>query len=106
MKKFNLITCIVQRGRAEKITSAALKVGASGVTYHPGRGTGVRQTLGKLVSLIIPEKEIVLIVTKESQTDTVFDAIVKAGKLDKKGYGIIYTTKIERTVGFVDKFQV
>ena len=102
MENFNLITCIVQRGRAEKITSAALKVGATGVTYYHGRGTGVRQTLGKVSTLIIPEKEIVLLVVSEEQTDVVFSAIVKASKLDKKGNGIAYVTKIDRAVGFVE----
>jgi len=34
MKDLNLITCIVQRGRAEKVVDAALKAGAPGATYY------------------------------------------------------------------------
>ena len=61
MNNLNLITCIVQRGRAEKVVDAALKAGAPGATYYYGRGTGVRQKLGVLSKLIVPEKEIILI---------------------------------------------
>ena len=102
MKDLNLITCIVQRGRAEKVVDAALKAGAPGATYYYGRGTGVRQKLGVLSKLIVPEKEIILIVVKEKQTDAVFDAIIKVAKLDKKGQGFAYIHKIDRAIGFLD----
>ena len=105
MKDLNLITCIVQRGRAKKVVDAALKAGAPGATYYYGRGTGVRQKLGVISRLIVPEKEIILIVAKESQTDTVFDAIIKAGKLDKKGQGFAYIHKIDRAIGFLEDFS-
>ena len=81
MNELDLITCIVQRGKAEKVIDAALLAGAPGATYYYGRGTGVRQKLGVLSKLIVPEKEIILIVTKKNQTDAVFDAVIKAGKL-------------------------
>ena len=104
MKDLNLITCIVQRGRAEKVVDAALKAGAPGATYYYGRGTGVRQKLGVLSKLIVPEKEIILIVTKANQTDSVFDAVIKAGKLEKKGQGFAYIHKIDRAVGFLEEY--
>ena len=104
MNDLNLITCIVQRGRAEKVVDAALKAGAPGATYFYGRGTGVRQKLGVLSKLIVPEKEIIQIVTKATQTDTVFEAIIKAGKLDKKGQGFAYIHKIDRAVGFLEDY--
>jgi nitrogen regulatory protein P-II 1 len=104
MNDLNLITCIVQRGRAEKVVDAALKAGAPGATYFYGRGTGVRQKLGVLSKLIVPEKEIIQIVTKASQTDQVFEAIIKAGKLDKKGQGFAYIHKIDRAIGFLEDY--
>ena len=104
MNDLNLITCIVQRGRAEKVVDAALKAVAPVATYFYGRGTGVRQKLGVLSKLIVPEKEIIQIVTKATQTDTVFEAIIKAGKLDKKGQGFAYIHKIDRAVGFLEDY--
>ena len=105
MNELNLITCIVQRGKAENVIDAALMAGAPGATYYYGRGTGVRQKLGILSKLIVPEKEVILIVTKGGdQTEKVFDAIIKAGKLDKKGQGFAYIHKIDRAVGFLEDY--
>ena len=106
MNKLNLITCIVQRGKAETVVDAALKAGAPGATYYYGRGTGVRQKLGSvLAKLIVPEKEIILIVTKGDQTKTVFDAVIKAARLKSKGQGFAYIHKIERAIGFLDDYS-
>ena len=106
MNELNLITCIVQRGKAENVIDAALMAGAPGATYYYGRGTGVRQKLGILSKLIVPEKEVILIVTKGGdQTEKVFDAIIKAGKLDKKGQGFAYIHKIDRAIGFLEDFS-
>jgi len=104
MNELNLITCIVQRGKADKVVDAALLAGAPGATYFYGRGTGVRQKLGVLAKFIVPEKEIIQIVVKENQTDKVFDAIVKAGNLDKKGQGFAYVHKIDRAIGFLEDY--
>ncbi|MBW2466342.1 MAG: P-II family nitrogen regulator [Deltaproteobacteria bacterium] len=104
MNDLKLITCIVQRGKAEKVIDAALLAGAPGATYFYGRGTGVRQKLGVLSKLIVPEKEIIQIVIKENMADKVFDAIVKAGKLDKKGQGFAYIHKIDRAIGFLEDY--
>ena len=104
MNDLKLITCIVQRGKADKVIDAALLAGAPGATYYYGRGTGVRQKLGVLSKLIVPEKEIIQIVIKENLADKVFDAIIKAGKLDKKGQGFAYIHKIDRAIGFLEDY--
>jgi len=97
----NLITCIVQRGEAEKVVEAALAAGAEGATIYYGRGTGVRQKLGFAGRLIKPEKEIILIVTTIEQTDAVFDAVVNAAELHKEGQGFAFLHKLDRAVGFL-----
>ena len=97
----NLITCIVQRGEANKVIDAAIKAGAEGATIYYGRGTGIREKLGFTGRFIKPEKEIILIVVKIEQTDAVFDAVVKAAQLDKKGHGFAFLHKLDRAVGFL-----
>jgi nitrogen regulatory protein PII len=97
----NLITCIVQRGEADKVVDAALSAGAEGATIYFGRGTGVRQKLGFSGRFIKAEKEIVLIVTKVEQTDAVFEAVIKAARLDQKGKGFAFLHKLDRAVGFL-----
>jgi nitrogen regulatory protein P-II 1 len=106
MKQLNLITCIVERGKGDLILREALKAGAQGATYFTGTGTGVRQALGTIGLKIIPEKEIILIVTKDHETDSVFEAIIEAGRLNESlGHGFAYITKVEKAVGFLDEIQ-
>lgn len=98
----NLITCIVQRGEADRVVNAAMLAGAEGATLYYGRGTGVREKLGLAGLFIKPEKEIILIVTRSAQTEAVFEAVIKAARLDKKGQGFAFLHKIDRAVGFVE----
>ena len=105
MTELNLITCIVQRGKADKVVKEAIKAGAEGATVFYARGTGIRQKLGFWGKIITPEKEVIFIVTKKEQTDSVFDALVKSGKLDKPGQGFAFVHTIDKAVGFLTKKQ-
>ncbi len=96
-----LITCIVERGRANKIVDAAVKAGAEGATIYYGRGVGVRQKIGWQGLLVKPEKEVILIATQEKQTTKVFDAVVEAANLEKPGNGFAFLHRIDRAVGFL-----
>lgn len=101
MSKPNLITCIVQRGDADKVVEAAIAAGAEGATIYYGRGTGIRQQLGLAGRFIRPEKEIILIVTRVEETDAVFDAVVEAARLEDKGQGFAFLHQLDRAVGFL-----
>jgi nitrogen regulatory protein P-II 1 len=103
MEDVKLITCIVQRGKADKAVKAAMEAGAEGATIFYARGTGVRQKLGILGKLIEAEKEVIMIVARRGQHDAVFDALTKASELDKPGKGFAFVHTIERAVGFLDE---
>ncbi len=96
-----LITCVVQRGRADKICKAALEAGAAGATVFFGRGLGLRERLGLLGLAIVPEKEVIMIVTKPSETKRIFQVIVKAANLDTPGMGIAYVIPIHEVAGLI-----
>ncbi|MDH3689602.1 MAG: P-II family nitrogen regulator [Gammaproteobacteria bacterium] len=95
------ITVIVQRGKAEPIVKAMMKAGATGATIYFARGTGVRERLGLLGIAIQPEKEVIIVVTPRAITDRVFDAVVKAGKLEHPGMGLAFTQEVGRVVGLI-----
>ncbi|MBU0730220.1 MAG: P-II family nitrogen regulator [Proteobacteria bacterium] len=97
----HLITCIVQRGYADMVVDAAMEAGAEGATIYYGRGTGVRQKLGLPGSLIKPQKEIILIITRQEQTEDVFKAVTKAAKLEKKAQGFAFLHQLDQAVGFL-----
>ena len=52
--------------------------------------------------LIQPEKEVILVVIKESQEETVFKALAEAAELDKPGHGIAFVHGIEKVAGYFD----
>jgi len=94
-----LITCVVQRGKADKIVKAAIDAGAGGATVCFGRGMGVRERLGLLGLAIVPEKEIIMIACKEAETERIMEAIVRVAHLDVPGHGIAYVSPIFKAVG-------
>jgi nitrogen regulatory protein P-II 1 len=96
-----LITAVVQRGKADDITQAAIAAGAQAATISFGRGQGIRERLGLLGLAIQPEKEIISIVIEESLLDQVVAAMVRTGHLDQPGIGFLYVTPVERTIGML-----
>jgi nitrogen regulatory protein PII len=101
-KDLDLITCVLQRGKADKLVKAAMNAGASGATISFARGMGLRERLGLLGFAIVPEKEVITIVCEKKSTQRIFAAIVKAGKLDLPGMGIAYVQPISMAVGLVE----
>ncbi|MCD6282835.1 P-II family nitrogen regulator [bacterium] len=97
--RLDLVFCIVQRGRADKIIKNAMKAGAGGATTWFARGSGIREKLGLLGIAISPEKEVMMIVTPPELTEKVFAAIVSAGKLDVPGQGLAFVTEIKQLAG-------
>lgn len=96
-----LITCIVQRGKADAMVEAAKSSGAQGATVHFGRGSGVRERLGILGVAVDVEKEIINIVVSSEQVDRIFDSMYLAGNLDTPGIGIMYVTPLEKAATYI-----
>ena len=61
----------------------------------------MRQKLGLLGSLLTPEKEVILVVTRAAQTSAVFEAMAEAGQIRVPGKGLLFVTKVGRVLGFV-----
>ena len=85
----SLITCVVQRGKADVIVKAAQEVGAQGATIYYARGGGIRERLGLLGMAIEVEKEVINILVANDQIDRVFEKMYIAGNLDTPGMGIM-----------------
>lgn len=100
-KGLQLITCVIQRGKADKVVKAALDAGAAGATVFFGRGMGLRERLGLLGLAIVPEKEIIMIVAGDAEAKRIFDVIVDVARLNTPGMGIAYTTPIHQVAGLI-----
>ena len=101
LKDVALITCVVQRGIADDIISAARQAGAQGATVNFGRGMGMRERLGILGVAVEVEKEVIQVVVSTEQVDRVFETMYLAGKLDTPGMGIAYITQLEKAATYI-----
>lgn len=96
---YDLITTIVEQGKAEFVIAAATKAGSKGGTIINGRGSGVHET-SKLFNMEIePEKEIVLILSEIEMTSQIVESIRSELKIDDPGNGIIYVQTVKQTFG-------
>lgn len=90
---------VVERGKADRIVEEAKKAGAFGATIFYGRGTGESE-FKKFFNLHIESsKEIIFILTEEEKREPIVDALVKAGKLDDPGTGILFTVPVMDIIG-------
>ncbi|WP_296559668.1 P-II family nitrogen regulator [uncultured Acetobacterium sp.] len=94
----NIIT-IVNRGKAEEVIEAAKAAGSKSGTIINARGSGVNET-SKLFNMDIePEKEIVIILSKEDITEAIVTSIREKLEIDKPGNGIIFIQNINKAYG-------
>ena len=106
LTELSLITCIVQRGKANDIVKAAVLAGAQGATVYFASGSGMREKLGILGLAVEVEKEVVNIVVPNEQADHIFEVMYKAGKLDTPGMGFIYITPLDKATTFIPEHVV
>lgn len=97
----SMITCVVQRGKADAVVQAAQDAGAQGATTYYGYGSGVRERLGVMGLAVDVEKEIIIILVADDQVDRIFERMYFAAELDVPGAGIIYITKLEKAATYI-----
>lgn len=99
---YQIITTIVDRGKAEDVIEAAKVAGSKGGTIINARGSGVHET-SKLFNMEIePEKEIVLILSKKDVTKNIVSSIRENLKIDEPGKGIMFIQDTNITYGIYE----
>ncbi len=96
---YQVITIIVDKGKAEDAIEAATTVGSIGGTIVNGRGSGIHET-SKLFSMDVePEKEIAIILSEVGMTESIIAVIREKLKIDEPGNGIIYVQDVNKAYG-------
>ncbi|WP_163194676.1 P-II family nitrogen regulator [Clostridium thermarum] len=99
---YNIIMAIVDKGKAEEVIEAAQEAGSRGGTIINARGSGIHET-SKLFSMEIePEKEIVMVISEKSLTETIAKSISEKLHMSEPGNGIIFIQDVIRTYGLYD----
>jgi nitrogen regulatory protein P-II 1 len=96
-----LVTCIVQKGMADRVVRACRDAGAQGATVYYAKGSGVRERLGVLGVAVEVEKEVVNIVVATDQVDRIVEVMYLTGDLGTPGMGFLYVTKLEKAATYV-----
>lgn len=98
-----MITCIVSSGtgQAEKMLLAARDAGAAGAIGYHARGFGQRERFGALAVAVEAEKDVRSVLVSSDQKDVVFEAMYRAGELDRPGGGLMYVTPVERLATYI-----
>jgi nitrogen regulatory protein PII len=99
---YQLIMTIVNRGNAEDVISAAREAGSKGGTILNGRGAGIHETTRLFNMEIEPEKEIVMILSKEEVTEAIVNSINEKLELEKPGNGIIFVQDVNKAYGITE----
>lgn len=96
---YEAIFAIVDKGSSHEVVDAAQKAGSQGGTIVHGRGAGNVKT-AKLFNLEIePEKDIVLILAKSSQSQEIIKSIKSDLNMSDPGKGILFVLDVNKTIG-------
>lgn len=93
-----LIVCIMNKGYAEEAMAAARKAGAPGGTILTARGTGKEEDVKFFGIDLVPEKEMLLILAKSDQSETILQAIKEERCFIEPGAGIAFCIDVEQFI--------
>ena len=93
--ELELITVITNAGFADDVMAAARKAGATGGTILNARGTGTEEDVKFFGITLVPEKEMLIIVSAKDKVKTIIDAVTSVPKLNEPGGGIVYTMPVQ-----------
>ena len=93
--KQDLICVIVNKGYADDAMAAARKAGAGGGTVLNARGTACEDDQKFFGMHIVPEKEMLMIVTEHEKKASVIEAIRTLPCLEETGSGITFSAGVE-----------
>lgn len=92
---YKLITVIVNSGYADDVMASARKAGATGGTIINARGTGTEEDVKFFGITLVPEKEMLIIVSPKDKVESIACAIATVPTLAAPGGGIIFTQNVE-----------
>jgi nitrogen regulatory protein PII len=94
-----LIYVIVKSGFADEAMEAAKAAGASGGTIIHARGVGIHESAKLFGIAIEPEKDVLIIVSKQGACEAILQGIVEKVGLKTPGQGIAFTVPVTRVMG-------
>lgn len=105
MNKFECIVTIVDGGYSEYVVDAAKEVGAKGATIINGRGSTSKESDNFYKLNIQPDKQIVLILCKKTQTKSIVESISRKAGINTKAHALSFVLPVEEAAGMAEIFK-
>ena len=100
---YSAIFTVVEKGLAEDAVEAARAAGATGGTIINARGSSIHET-GMLFAMPIePEKEIVMILCPQENTEAIATSIRELLHIDEAGKGVLFVMQVDEVHGLHNK---
>ena len=96
---YSLIVAILNRGFSDVAMSAARSAGAKGGTVISARSSGLHEEETFFGISILPEKELVLILTSEESKKPIMRSIIKHVGIETEGGGLIFSLPVTDVEG-------
>ncbi len=96
---YSLVVAILNRGFADIAMSAARNAGAKGGTVISAKSSGLHEEETFFGISILPEKEIVLILTSDDTKNAIMRAIIKHVGIESEGGGIAFSLPVTDVEG-------
>lgn len=84
------IFAILQSGRTEQATKAAMQAGSHGPIVYFVEGRGTRDRAGWLKITKKPYEEVVMVLVEDLDRESVIEALVNAGRVGSLGSGMVF----------------
>ncbi len=104
--RFKVILALVNDDYQKEVIQAAKKAGATGVTILNARGEGVHGQKSFFGLTMEIQKDMLLFLVEDFNSNQIMDAIYQAGKLDQHGNGIAFCWEIDRAVGLESQIPI
>lgn len=98
-RKYNLIIAAMRAGYIDEAMEAARAAGASGGTVVRARASDNRKAEQFVGITLLPEQELLMILAKKEQTQTIMEALSGRIGLRTPASGVIYALPVDRTAG-------
>ena len=92
---YELLSIIVNNGNADQVMDAARNAGATGGTVIHARGTARPDDATFFGITIVPEKELVMILSPKDKSDRIMESIKAEFSSAEPGSGIAFRTAVE-----------
>lgn len=92
---YNLIISIIKQGYSEELMEAAKEAGATGGTVIHARGLGTAETLKFLGISVLPEKEMVFILTRQDKKSDIMKAINHKCGINTGAQGLLFSLPVD-----------